>query len=95
MCNRRQLESFWRNRTAPSAARTGLFLLSLLISDSASLMRVTAGSDFQPNTPRRKPEGKRPRVFPGRGSQYQSSARCMPSSRISPSIAFDSTTRWS
>ena len=46
--------SFSRNSTAPSAASTGSFLATVLISTSASLMRWIGVSDFQPNALRRK-----------------------------------------
>lgn len=41
-------------RTAPSAASTGSFFATFLISATAFLMRVIAGWDFQPKAPRRK-----------------------------------------
>src|ERR1035437_2233325 len=49
-------ESWVRNNTVPSAASIGSLRLTALISVRASLMRVMAGSDRQPNAPRRKRE---------------------------------------
>lgn len=43
-----------RNEIAPSAASTGSFFATLLISVTACLTRVIAGCDFQPNAWRRK-----------------------------------------
>jgi hypothetical protein len=54
--------SFSRNSTAPSAARTGSFFATALISVSASLMRWMGVSDFQPNALRRKRGGELPFV---------------------------------
>jgi hypothetical protein len=43
-----------RNRTAPSAARTGSRRATFLISLTACRTRWIAGCDFQPNARRRK-----------------------------------------
>lgn len=43
-----------RSTTAPSAATTGSFLATFLISVTACLMRVMAGCDFQPKARLRK-----------------------------------------
>ena len=47
-------DSFCRKMTAPSAARTGSFRATALISVTASLIRVMAGSERQPKDPLRK-----------------------------------------
>src|ERR1039457_5263886 len=47
-------DTFCKNNTAPSAARSGSFRLAALISATASLMRVIAGSERHPKAPLRK-----------------------------------------
>jgi len=47
-------ESFSRSSTAPSAASTLSLRPTFLISETASLVRLMAGCDFQPKALRRK-----------------------------------------